>query len=255
MWKISFNKRYRFQLTRNICCSSRTNDRWRSPFHPAAQVCQGVGGCLAAPQTPRSVRRLPALQRHHALSDSFPLPVPGLDKRQWGVGPCQALYGVPGPGQSGLPEVGFWQSARNNYIPTGSQHNRLGGHWLQSEWRNEGLRSCHRRLWNKWKLLCSKSIPLIEKKSFSVNVPTGNVFYALGLLCDGKLQAFVGYTTELHPPVCEWSQWSDHSNISETHSDMWWPGRPNYCKTFFKFSSNIFFTCRSLSHFNLLHLT
>lgn len=125
----------------------------------AAQVCHRVGGSLAAPETISSVWRFPTAQRPHAFSAFFPLPVPGLERRSWGIGPRHALHGVPRPRQSGLLELGLRQSAANNYIQSGNQHDRLGEHRLESEWRNEGIRYCHRGHWTKWKLLHSKSSP------------------------------------------------------------------------------------------------
>lgn len=48
-----------------------------------------------------------ALQRHHVLSASLFLPATDLRNRVMGDGCHNALYGVPGPGATGVPEVGL----------------------------------------------------------------------------------------------------------------------------------------------------
>lgn len=125
--KVGFNTNIRKRLRLKRCTTLVARNRpmqhdWAlfaciSWVHLATQVCQWrVGGSLANLQAVSSVWRSLTSRRHHALSASFPLPVPGQEWRSGGIGPQLALHGIPGREPFGLPEVGFRRRARDHYI-------------------------------------------------------------------------------------------------------------------------------------------
>lgn len=151
------------------CCMTEHFSLLVSPeFIRHCRCVRRVGGYLASSHRVSSVWSSPTTQRHHALSASSSLRVLCRKTKCRGVGTHHALHGVSGPEPPGLPEVGLWWIAGEHYIQTDGQHNRLGGLWLQSEWRHEGVRHRHWGTWTKWRLFYSKVLPFVKPTCIAV---------------------------------------------------------------------------------------
>lgn len=167
--KVGFNTNIRKRLRLRRCTTLVARNRpvlhdWAlfaciTWVHLATQVCRWrVGGSFVNLQAVSSVCGSLTSRRHHALSASFPLLVPGQEWRSGGIGPQLALHGIPGPEPFGLPEVGFRRLARDHYIQIIGEHDWLGWLRLQSERRHAGGRYRHGGTRVQWKLLQGKKL-------------------------------------------------------------------------------------------------